>query len=358
MLPYKGKFIIGLFFLLLSSSTFMVFPLITGKLVDAAMGKTNWIVNDINLIALGLFAVILLQGFFSFFRIYFFAQVSENAVADVRRGLFSKFMTLPIHFYEKRRVGEITSRITSDVGQLQDTLSITLAELFRQVVTLIGGVVFIMIMSVKLSLFMLGTFPFIIVLAMVFGKRIKKLSRSTQDELAKTNVIVEETLQAINVVKAFTNEFFEIKRYYASLNKTVRTALQASYYRGAFVSFIIIGIFGGIILIIWYGATLVQNNELSIGELLSFVMYTTFIGASVGGLGDLYSKLQVSLGASDRVLEILDEEHEPVQDTETLNLPASRFQAPGGTACSIAAAAVRIGRGRPLVRFQTCAPWK
>jgi ABC transporter fused permease/ATP-binding protein len=324
VLPYKVKFIIGLFFLALSSSTFMVFPLVTGKLVDSAMGKTNWIVNDINLIALLLFGVILLQGIFSFFRVYFFAQVSENAVADIRRSLYQKFMTLPIHFYEKRRIGEITSRITSDVGQLQDTLSITLAELFRQVITLVGGVIFIMVMSVKLSLFMLATFPFIIILAMVFGKKIKKLSRSTQDELAKTNVIVEETLQAINAVKAFTNEFFEIKRYNSALNKTVRTALQASYYRGAFISFIIIGIFGGIIAIIWYGATLVQNGDLTIGELLSFVMYTTFIGASVGGLGDLYSKLQVSLGASERVLEILEETHEGVQDSEPFNNEASR----------------------------------
>lgn len=330
VMPYKTKFLVGLFFLILSSSTFMVFPLLTGKLIDSATGKGEMnlfgIALDINLLALGLFGVILLQGFFSFFRIYFFAQVSENAVADVRRSLFRKFMTLPIHFYEKRRVGEITSRITSDVGQLQDTLSITIAELFRQLVTLVGGVVFIMYMSVKLSLFMLGTFPFIIVLAMVFGKRIKKLSRSTQDELAKTNVIVEETLQAINVVKAFTNEFFEIKRYNAALNKTVRTALQASYYRGAFVSFIIIGIFGGIIAIIWYGATLVQNGELTMGELTSFILYTTFIGASVGGLGDLYGKLQVSLGASERVLEILDETHEPVQDTQELTTTGKRFQ--------------------------------
>ncbi len=329
VMPYKGQFIIGLFFLVLSSSTFMVFPLLTGKLIDSATGKGDnmflGLPMDINILALGLFGVILLQGFFSFFRIYFFAQVSENAVADVRRSLFSKFMTLPIHFYEKRRVGEITSRITSDVGQLQDTLSITIAELFRQLVTLIGGVVFIMYMSVKLSLFMLATFPFIIVMAMVFGKKIKKLSRTTQDELAKTNVIVEETLQAINVVKAFTNEFFEIKRYNAALTKTVRTALQASYYRGAFVSFIIIGIFGGIIAIIWYGATLVQNGELTMGELTSFILYTTFIGASVGGLGDLYGKLQVSLGASERVLEILDESHEPVQDSDNYQKEVTRF---------------------------------
>ncbi|MGV3588260.1 MAG: ABC transporter ATP-binding protein [Adhaeribacter sp.] len=309
--PYRFKFIIGLIFLALSSSTFMVFPALTGQLVDSATGQASRLLKDINLIALGLFGVILLQGIFSFFRIYFFAQVSENAVADIRRSLYAKFVVLPIPFYEQRRVGEITSRITSDVAQLQDTLSITLAELFRQLVTLIVGVIIIMVTSVKLSLFMLATFPVLVLMAFIFGKRIKKLSKATQEEIAKTNVIVEETLQAINVVKAFTNELFEIGRYNRSLSNAVRNALRASYFRGAFVSFIIVGLFGGIILVLWYGASLVEAGELTIGDLVQFIIYTTFIGASVGGLGDMYGKVQSSLGAADRVLEILDEPVEP-----------------------------------------------
>ena len=319
--PYKFKFFIGLIFLALSSSTFMIFPALTGQLVDSATGQASRLLKDINLIALGLFGVILLQGVFSFFRIYFFAQVSENAVADIRRSLYAKFVVLPIPFFEQKRVGEITSRITSDVAQLQDTLSITLAELFRQLVTLIVGVVIIMITSVKLSLFMLATFPVLVLLAFVFGKRIKKLSKATQEEIAKTNVIVEETLQAINVVKAFTNELFEINRYNRSLSNAVRNALRASYFRGAFVSFIIVGLFGGIILVLWFGASLVESGELTIGELVQFIIYTTFIGASVGGLGDMYGKVQSSLGAADRVLEILDE---PVEPTNLALTPADQ----------------------------------
>lgn len=314
-LPYKVKFIIGLIFLALSSSTFMVFPALTGQLVDSATGATSdkgvFFLENINLIALGLFGVILLQGIFSFFRIYFFAQVSEFAVADIRRALYAKFVVLPIPFFEQKRVGEITSRITSDVAQVQDTFSITLAELFRQLVTLIVGVILIMIISVKLSLFMLGTFPVLVLLAFVFGKRIKKLSKATQEEIGKTNVIVEETLQAINVVKAFTNELFEIARYNRSLSNAVRNALKASYFRGAFVSFIIIGLFGGVILVLWFGASLVESQELTIGQLVQFIIYTVFIGASVGGLGDMYGKVQTSLGAADRILEILEEPEEP-----------------------------------------------
>jgi ABC-type multidrug transport system fused ATPase/permease subunit len=189
--PYKYKFIIGMFFLVVSSSISMAFPALAGKLVDSATGKAgSFFLKDVNAIAIGLFSIILLQSFFSFFRIYFFSQVSENAVADIRRDLYAKFVVLPIPFFEQRRVGEITSRITTDVAQLQDTLSITLAELFRQVVTLVVGVVVIMVISVKLSLFMLATFPLLVLLAFIFGKRIKKLSKSTQEELARTNVIV------------------------------------------------------------------------------------------------------------------------------------------------------------------------
>ncbi|UYZ65057.1 ABC transporter ATP-binding protein [Hymenobacter weizhouensis] len=315
VLPYRGKFVVGLLLLALSSATFMAFPWIAGKLVDVANGTPVRLPGSgalsINQIALALFGVIVLQGLFSFGRIWFFTQVSEFTVRDIRRDLYRQFVQLPIPFFEKNRVGEITSRITSDVGQIQDTFSLTLAELFRQVVTLLASVVFIMVASVKLSLFMLATFPGLVILALIFGKRIRKAARTTQDELARTNVIVEETLQAINNVKAFTNELFEVARYNDGLTRTVQAALRSNLYRGAFVSFLIIGLFGGIILVLWRGATLVQLGDLTIGQFMSFILYTTFIGASVAGLGEMYSKVQSTLGASERILEILEEPTEP-----------------------------------------------
>ncbi len=326
VVPYRFKFIVGLVFLVFSSLTVMAFPYLVGKLFDSAAGNNDSAFTDINFIALTLFGVILLQGFFSFLRVYFFAQVSENAVADIRRDLYSKFMQLPISFFEKRRVGEITSRITTDVAQVQDAMSITLAELFRQMTTLIVGIIIIMWTSMKLSLFMLATFPVLIVLAMVFGRRIKTLSKRTQDELAQTNVIVEETLQAINTVKAFTNEMFEVARYRNTLNKAVKTAIKTANYRGAFISFVIIGLFGGIILVIWYGATLVANGDIAEGDLVSFVLYTAFIGASVGGLGELYGKVQSALGATERILEILQEQEEPTDKGITALSQVPRVQ--------------------------------
>jgi ABC transporter fused permease/ATP-binding protein len=314
-LPYRGRFVVGLLLLALSTSTLLAFPWVAGKLVDAANHKPvtvpGGMVLSIDRITLLLFCIIVLQGLFSFGRIWFFTQVSELTVRDIRRALYEKFMRLPIPFYETHRVGEITSRITTDVAQIQDTFSLTLAEFFRQIVTLIGSTVFIMVSSTRLSLFMLATFPLIVGLVLLFGRNIRTLARNTQDELAKTNVIVEETLQAINTVKAFTNELFEVGRYSFSLNRAVRAALTGNLYRGAFVSFVIIGVFGGIILVLWRGASLVFAGELTQGQLVSFIIYTVFVGASVGGFGELYGKVQSTLGASERILEILDEPTEP-----------------------------------------------
>jgi ABC-type multidrug transport system fused ATPase/permease subunit len=335
VLPYRSKFIVGMVLLVLSSLSTMSFPWIAGKLVNVATGEPlvlpGGLSLDINRVALGLFIVTVLQGIFSFGRIWFFTQVSEFTVRDIRQALYAKFVQLPIPFFEQNRVGAITSRITSDVGQIQDSFSLTLAELFRQVFTLVGGIAFIMVVSWKLSLFMLLTFPPIVLAAGLFGRKIRTLSKTVQQELAHTNTIVEETLQAINSVKAFTNERFETARYNSSLSKVVRAALQSNLYRGGFVSFVIIGLFGGIILVLWRGATLVHTpvtdpNHLQIGDLTAFIIYTAFIGASVAGLGEIYGKVQSTLGASERILEILDETPEPTLLEPALGLVPAKIQ--------------------------------
>lgn len=310
--PYRGKFIIGLIFLLLSSLTLLTFPFVAGKLIDTAEGKT-WLVNDVNTIAFMLLGILAVQSVFSFFRVWLFAQVSEQSMRDIRQALYAKLVRLPMTFFDKRRTGELISRITADVSQLQDTFSTTLAELFRQVITLVAGVIFLFVNTPKLTLFMLGTFPVLVLIAMIFGRFIRRLSKKAQDELAAANVIVEETLQSIATVKSFVGEAYESNRYSGGLGRVVRVALTAAKYRGAFISFIIFALFGGIVGVMWYGASLVSSGEMSVGELVSFVLYTTFIGGSIAGLGDIYSQLQKAIGSSERVLEILSEDSEPDQ---------------------------------------------
>ena len=307
VIPYKWTFIVGMIFLLLSNLTTLSFPLLIGEMTKVIEGKSAYKINEVTLF---FFTVLIVQAILSFFRIYTFAQVSEKAMRDVRQTLYAKIITLPIFHFEKRRVGELMSRITSDITQLQDVLSITLAEFFRQVFTLVGGVALITYISWKLTLFMLATFPVLVISAIVFGKFIRKISKKAQDELANTNIIVEETLTSIQAVKAFTNEKYEVDRYTSSLNKVLGEALKAATLRGGFVSFIIFALFGGIVGVVWYGASLVAQGDLILADLLTFIFYTAFIGGSVGGLGDIYAQLQKTIGASDRILEILGDPSE------------------------------------------------
>lgn len=306
ILPYKLNFFLGMLFLIFSSLTLLTFPYVAGKLIDTASGKT-WLVDDINGIAFILLGILLVQSTFSFFRVWLFAKVSERSMRDIRISLYSQLVQLPMTFFDKRRTGELISRITADVSMLQDTFSTTLAELLRQIITLVAGVIFLMMTTPKLTLFMLATFPVLVIIAMVFGKFIRKLSKETQDELAAANVIVEETLQSIMTVKSFAGEEYESNRYRKGLNKVVAVALKAAGFRGAFISFIIFALFGGIVAVMWYGATLVASGDMSVGDLVSFVLYTTFIGGSIAGLGDIYGQLQKAIGSSERVLEILGE---------------------------------------------------
>ena len=309
--PYKTFFWVGMVFLFISSFTTMTFPFLMGKLIDSAKNNNPvaWM-NNTNNMALLLMGILFVQAILSWFRVYLFATVSEKAMADVRTTLFDKMITLAIPFFEKSRVGELTSRSTNDVDQLQDMLGATLPEFVRQVITIVFGIGFIFYISPQLTLIMLSTFPLLILIAIIYGKFIRRLSKDRQQALANTNIIVEESLQNINTVKSFTNEKFESKRYRSFMQKVVETGIKGAVNRGGFSTFLILGLFGGFVLVIWYGTTLLKAGTILEGELFSFVLYTGFIGGAFGGLGDLYGRLQKTVGASERIFEILNEEPE------------------------------------------------
>ena len=321
--PYQGTFAIGLVFLMLSTAATLIFPYFASEL--AGIKEIDPALQRDFLRSMGWKMLILLvaQGIFSYCRIVWFTIVSEKSMADLRRDVYNKLISLPIPFFEERRVGELTSRITSDVGQLQSAISINLAELLRQIATLVVGIAIIAWTSPRLTILMLSTLPIGIMATLFFGRYIRKLARKAQDTLAETNVIVEETLQSVHTVKSFTNEWFEIGRYKTALAEFVDISITTSKYRGAFVSLLITVVFGGILLVLWQGASMVQQGQLGIDELLRFVLYTLFIGGSIAGTADLFSNMQKSMGASERVLQLLGEESEVKELTkvkkETIN---------------------------------------
>lgn len=312
--PYKTKFALALAALLCSSLLGLVFPFVTGKLIDGAIaGKGEGLFGDIDSIALVLTLALALQAALSFLQSIWFAEVGEKSLADLRKDTYQIIVALPMSFFANRRVGELTSRIAADLGQIQDVLTTTLAQLLRQTAILVGGVILIFVTSPQLSLVMLSTFPILVAVAVFFGKKIRKLSREAQDKLADASTIVEETLQGIANVKAFANEGYEIRRYRQSVDLFLRSVLKGATYRGAFISFIIFGLFGAIVLVLWIGARIVQAGGLTVGELTSFILYATFVGAAMGSFAELYSQVQKALGATERVREILREKPEPIE---------------------------------------------
>ncbi|MCW5921174.1 MAG: ATP-binding cassette domain-containing protein [Saprospiraceae bacterium] len=322
--PYKWQFVFGLFLLFLGSSVFLVFPKVIGQMLDVAQGKVT---TDLDLPTIGLWLVgiLVFQGIVSYLRVMMFAQVSEKGTADIRVALYRRLISLPIVFFEKSRVGELVSRLTNDVEKLYNTFYFILAEFLRQIIILVGGIAVLWWMSHQLALVMLGTFPVIVIGAMFFGRWVRKLSKERQNKLAETNTILDETLQSIHAVKAFTNELFESQRYTRSNSSVVGVSMRYAKGRAVFAVFIITMLFGALFFVIGYGMHMVQTGQITAGDLIAFVTYTAIIGGSIASLGNFYTELVGAVGATERVREILKSPTE-VEDRPRGNLHAGRLR--------------------------------
>ncbi|MFV8337232.1 ABC transporter ATP-binding protein [Flavobacterium sp. RSP29] len=312
---HRWKFYVGLIFLLFTGATALAFPKLMGMLIDCVKNKDN---SQANMIAGGLIVILFLQSIFSFFRLYLFVNFTENTLANLRLSLYSNLVKLPMSFFSQKRVGELNSRISSDITQIQDTLTSTIAEFLRQFILIIGGVLLLANESIKLTLLMLSVVPLVAVAAVIFGRFIRKYSKNVQDKVAESQVIVEETMQGISIVKAFANEWYEIARYNGKIKEVVTIAIKGGKYRGYFASFIIFCLFGAIVAVVWFGVRLSISGEMSVGQLISFVLYSTFVGASFGGIAELYAQIQKAIGATERVFELLDETPEKINSVQDI----------------------------------------
>ena len=287
----------------------LIFPVLVGKMIDAI--KVS--LFKINQLAILLIFLFITQSILSYLRIIIFVKVTEQFLAFLRKITYEKLISLPLQFYNNRRVAEINSRISTDLILLQETLTTTSAEFLRQIIIIIGGILMLAFTSIKLTIFMLSIFPVIILFAVFLGKKLKKYSKKNQNILAESNTILEETLSSIMTVKSFTNEIFEFNRYSNKIDLIMINTIKLGKLRAILASFIIIGIFGSISSIIWYGVRLIYLGDISTGNLTSFLILTVFIGASIGSLSDLYSKIQIAIGASEKLIEIINEKNEKLK---------------------------------------------
>ncbi len=314
--PFRVEFGVGLFFLFGGSLASLAFPKLLGDLVNS--GTQGNLAESINRIALLLVAILVIQSVFSYFRTVIFVNVTEKSLANLRQDTYNHLIRLPLKFFEQRRVGELNSRISADIALLQDTLTSTLAEFLRQIIIIVGGISLLVYTSLELTLFMLAILPAIVLMVFFFGRFIRKYSKQMQKEVAESNTIVEETLQGIRSVKTFTNEFLEMGRYRDRTLEIAKLGMKGGRYRGAFYSFVILGLFGALVAVIWKGSGLLAEGTIDSGELFSFVLYSGFIGGNIGGLASVITRIQRFIGATEDLFEIFDVGEEEIEEIPVL----------------------------------------
>jgi ABC-type multidrug transport system fused ATPase/permease subunit len=314
--PFRVEYAWGMFFLLGSSIASLAFPKLLGELVNS--GNIGSLSNNLNRIGLLLVATLLIQSVFSYFRVVLFVNVTEKTLASLRQNTYNHLIKLPLKFFEKHRVGELNSRISSDISLLQETLTTTLAEFIRQIIIITGGITLLTITSWRLTLFMLAILPGMMLLAVLFGKFIRRYSKQVQSEVAKSNTIVEETLQGIQIVKTYTNEALEIGRYKVRTTEIADIGIKGGKYRGAFSAFMIFGLFGAIVAVIWRGSAMMSSGVIDAGQLFSFVIYSGFVGGNFGGMANVYTQIQKFIGATDELFELFNEEEENLFNKEDI----------------------------------------
>ena len=320
--PYRSRLAIALLSLLIAGLLGLAFPQVVGLLIDAAfVQRDSHRLNQLAVLLVGLFAT---QAGFSFLRTYLLSYTGERIVADVRTQLYNHLTGLTVAFFSNRRVGELTSRLASDVTIVQTVTTGSVTELLRSGMLLVGGITIIFITNIRLSLLMLAIVPVVIVAAQFYGRYVRRLSTKVQDRLAEASSVLEESLSAIRIVQSFVREPYERKRYSDRIQDALKLAVRRAVASGGFIAFIILVVYSGIAVVLWFGSRMVIAGEMSAGDLVKFVLYTFFVGGAVGGMTELYGQFNQAIGATRRVFELLDTQPEIKDPPDPRPLPSVR----------------------------------
>ena len=302
--PYRLRLLVACVGVLLSAGLSLVFPAVISEVVDSVFEQADLALLDE--ITLLLLLVFLVRSVAAFVQNYNLNYVGEKIVVDIRQELYAHLQHLSISFYTERRVGELVSRISSDVTVVRTVLTGNISTLLQQSLTLLGSIGIMFWLNWRLTLFIVVLMPLIVGVGFVLGSAIRRMSTRVQDEIAGATVVAEEVFQNIREVKSFVRENYEIRRYNRAIEVAFRAAvklLTVPRFSGPIIGFFA---FAGLALILWFGGREVLDGRLSAGELIAFLIYGLTVAGSFAGLINLYSQFQEALGATKRVFQLLD----------------------------------------------------
>ncbi len=325
--PHRAAIVGGMVAVAFAGVMALVFPLLIRDLLNTAFAPgaaAGLARTELNRVALLLVGIMLAQAVFNYLRMYLLGRVGEAVVADMRSLVFGHLLSLSVRFFEDRKTGEITSRLTADIATLQGAVSLQLAQFVNQGVTLVGGMIVLLVLDWRLTLLMLAVIPALVVAAAFFSRGIRKSSTAFQDDLAAANAAAEEAITSVRVVKSFTAEGWEGQRYAELVGRSFQSALIRVRLRALFIPSVILGMSGGLALVLWYGGRLAVSGALQSGDLVAFLLITVFVAGSIGTFTDLWSQLQQAAGASKRIFELLDEESDLPEPVRPVKLASVR----------------------------------
>ena len=307
--PYKRQFVLAAIALVVAASATLAIPYAFKQMIDVGFGAAgSKSAAHVDLYFLALFAVACVLAVATAARFYMVSWLGERVTADIRSAVYAHVVMQSPQFFETTQSGEVLSRLTTDTTLIQSVVGTSISMALRNVLLFVGGLAMLFITSVKLSAIILLALVAVVLPIVLFGRRVRKLSRDSQDRIADASALAGEILNAMPTVQAFTHEKIEAGRFGASVENAFRTAIQRIRARSLLTMVAILLVFGAIVFVLWLGAHAVIAGRMSGGELGQFILYAAIVAGAIGALSEVLGEAQRAAGATERLLELLAEE--------------------------------------------------
>jgi ATP-binding cassette subfamily B protein len=320
--PYLGTLILAAAALLISSGILLLVPLAVRNVIDLGFSSAD--ARMVDQYFWYLFAGVLVLGLFGAARQYYVTWLGERVVADLRDAVYRHVIRMEPAFYEVTKIGEVLSRLTADTTLIQSISGVGLSIILRSSIQFIGSLVLLSLTNIRLMGYIVIMMPVVLIMVMLVGRWVRRLSRDSQDRIADASGLATETLTAAQTVQSFTGEEYESHRFGESIRISFETAVRRVRARAVFSMVAMSGMFALLIIVLWIGARSVLAGEMTGGELGQFVLYAIFVAMSAAMLSDVWGELQRAAGAMERLVELLEVEPQIRAPKDPVELPDTR----------------------------------